>query len=483
MYFLSDTQDSRHISEDLRKAAGQGLTTRELYSDKLPSPAAAAEIKEDSSLSMSERIQQYLRFCLPMGRVPDRTRPPTSSGTLNSNIMNLGNMSRGCYDELRSRRRRCTRVEHNMLAQLLAKQTGHMCGLTVADEVLGMRMFPLLRENGWTSIIFSRSRTLLHMVRGNTAYHRILVDRTTNDCPFGADRGVYFIITETGFGPDPGDSSQPLLRAGLNVVRSCLFHIESKFARKHENSRMQILEMLAWVWHLEVDNVMGDGNCATYRYFKDQAAPNWARSDLRVCMDKMIQAQRVSVNHCQRFMCDGQWIISTAFLEWTKYQQEIKRYNSRQIERTNLPRKQQVQTGKEVCPWGETDVVYAMIFFWGHSCVEHRWRLDNLSDAASAGGPVPPVMPDFKVGVSEYSLALDRVDSGWAMLIMMPIAHSCWLYRRSMTRRTIAHKRVVRIRTTTNSINTASSGRTVHIGIPLFVKLQATPWNRVVGGT
>ena len=297
-----------------------------------------------------------------------------------------------------------------MLAQFLAKQTGHMCGLTEASEVLNMKMFPLLRKNGWTDIIFSRDRTLMFAVRGNPLYVKILVDRTTNDCPFGYDRGVYFIITETGFGPDPGDPSQPLLRAGLNIVRCCLYHVWSSFAHSHWKSRMQLLEMLAWAWHLECDQVMGDGNCATYRYFQDQAAPNWAKSDLRVCMDKMIQAQRDSVGHRQQFMMEGQWAISTAYLEWTKYRLRIKRYNQEEVRRLSLPRPQQIKSEKKVCPWGSTDVMYAMVFSWGHSDVERQWRLDNLSDTASAGGPVPGVTPDFKLSVSEYALALERTD-------------------------------------------------------------------------
>ena len=51
-----------------------------------------------------------------------------------------------------------------------------------------------------------------------------------------------------------------------------------------------------------------------------------------------------------------------------------------------------------------------MIFSWGHSDCERQWRIDNLSDAASAGGLVPDIEPDFKVSVLEYALALDRVD-------------------------------------------------------------------------
>ena len=92
----------------------------------------------------------------------------------------------------------------------------------------------------------------------------------------------------------------------MNVVRTCVYHIKSEFAHNHENSRLQILEMLAWAWHLEVDLVVGDGNCATYRYFASQETPNWSKSDLRVCMDKMVQAQRDSVQHCQRHMLQGQ---------------------------------------------------------------------------------------------------------------------------------------------------------------------------------
>ncbi len=114
----------------------------------------------------------------------------------------------------------------------------------------------------------------MHMVRGNHAYHKVLVDRTADGRPFGTERGCWFFILETGFGTDGEDSSQPLLRAGMNVVRTCVYHIKSEFAHNHENSRLQILEMLAWAWHLEVDLVVGDGNCATYRYFAKQDAPS-----------------------------------------------------------------------------------------------------------------------------------------------------------------------------------------------------------------
>ena len=173
---------------------------------------------------------------------------------------------------------------------------------------------------------------------------------------------------------------------------------------------MQLLEMLAWAWHTECDFVNGDGNCATYRYFQHQASPNWAKSDLRVCMDKMIQAQRDYVGHRLQFMMEGQWAISTAYLEWTKYQQKIKLYNREEVKRLSLSRQQQLRSEKKVCPWGSTDVMYAMVFSWGHSDVERQWRLDNLSDTASAGGPVPDIKPDFKLSVSEYALALERTD-------------------------------------------------------------------------
>ncbi len=72
--------------------------------------------------------------------------------------------------------------------------------------------------------------------------------------------------------------------------------------------------------------------------------------------------------------------------------------------------RQQLKSEKKVCPWGSTDVMYAMVFSWGHSDVERQWRLDNLSDTASAGGPVPDIKPDFKLSVSEYALALERTD-------------------------------------------------------------------------
>ncbi len=56
----------------------------------------------------------------------------------------------------------------------------------------------------------------------------------------------------------------------MNVVRTCVYHTKSGFAHNHENSRFQILEMLVWAWHLEVDLMAGDGDCATYRYFSDR---------------------------------------------------------------------------------------------------------------------------------------------------------------------------------------------------------------------
>ena len=63
-------------------------------------------------------------------------------------------ISRGCYDPLRSKRRRFTAIEDNMLAQFLAQLTGHMCALTEANDVLSMNLFPLLRKHGWISVIF-----------------------------------------------------------------------------------------------------------------------------------------------------------------------------------------------------------------------------------------------------------------------------------------------------------------------------------------
>ncbi len=68
----------------------------------------------------------------------------------------------------------------------------------------------------------------------------------------------------------------------MNVVRTCVYYTKSEFAHNHENSRCQILEMLVWAWHLEVDLMVGDGDCATYRYFPKQDTPNWNKSDLCV---------------------------------------------------------------------------------------------------------------------------------------------------------------------------------------------------------